>query len=204
MQSRLGLQELAQQITFSVYGLTGNPFRLQLSSIGKASEGGNSGGQQRLTAVTLGFLAERDTGHAIVVHLHSHNGHHEKTRTNIMRVLQLPSHHPASMDYRTLRIFRFDEEQKQRLQQPTVVTEQIIVAEQPFSTEIHYWGNPPQPAWFLLVNQDDIIAGQLLGLSLSELHLLLHNLSPINNRQDIINQYQRELDDYLRHLKQLH
>jgi|GEM_PF-2445017 hypothetical protein len=33
MQSRLGLQELAQQITFSVYGLTGNPFRLQLSSI---------------------------------------------------------------------------------------------------------------------------------------------------------------------------
>ena len=63
-----------------------------------------------------------------------------------------------------------------------------------FSGEIRYWTQPYQISRFFFADTETILSGFTFGPSYKELLSLLKGLVIINHRDDLLEQYQHELD----------
>jgi hypothetical protein len=90
---------------------------------------------------------------------------------------------------------------------PPLWTGECTIAGKVFAGEIRRWSYPPEfaqvlPAayqqreqtMFYLKGEETIVGGHVCGPSVDELLLLLRCLVVLNHRDDLLEQYQRELD----------
>jgi hypothetical protein len=192
------LHDIIKQSSFPVYGLEveGQDYNVFLSSIGQSSQS-NNGKYPRPTSVFLGFLEKENP--ATCINIYSHNGFDEKARESARQILQPLSPEQIRFDMRTLQTFGFQAKQKE-LGTPEIVQKRTEIGEEKFSTTIHYWKLSPQPAWFHLVGDKSILFGETLGISLELIEQLFQRLTVINDRLDLIQRYQLELDKYKQQL----
>ena len=201
MPINTNVKELVQQPIIPVYGVADSFLGLMLTSIGKSFRGGDTDEKQILTTITLGFSGKH-TGLATSLNLHSSNSGDRETRNQFLKMLQPHPHPHMSMDNRTLRLFQFDEDARKYIGQPTKRVEQItLINHHLFTLETHHWSLPPQPAWFLLQNKDELFFGDALGFTKDELFQVLQQCAIVNNREQTLHLYQQELDQHIKSIR---
>ncbi len=77
---------------------------------------------------------------------------------------------------------------------PSLWEGEIIIAGVTFSGTIHSWSQPQQLSLFRLKGEKTILSGHSFGLEYDNLLSLLKAAQPINEQDDVLAQYQRELD----------
>ncbi|QBD80394.1 hypothetical protein EPA93_32250 [Ktedonosporobacter rubrisoli] len=186
------LQTLVKQAKFPVYGLAGNPHNLTLHSIGTSWLPNE---QAILNSISLGFSID-DTPHPpIRVDLTSYYAQDEYTWSTFIQLV--PPHRPEfSLDHSALSSLQVPAKQRAHLGEPLVSIDQMSIASLTFSREIHHWPLPPLPAWFRLINEQSILFGEVLGLTRDELQSLLSSCIVVNERQDLLAQYQSEFQRF--------
>jgi hypothetical protein len=192
----MDVKQLVQQAFIPVYGIKGIMFDLHLTNIGKSSHREDKTDTQILANITLGFSGER-AGLATTFELHSYNNQNNELRRQTLKILEPHPYPLMNMDNKTLRHLGIKESTQQSFGQPVEVNEQIIVAEQTFIITLHYWNLTSLPAWFLLRNDNALISGQAKGLTKDELFYLLEQCVVVNNQEQLLHQYQQELEHYL-------
>lgn len=79
---------------------------------------------------------------------------------------------------------------------PQIVEQQFIIADLPFSGAIAYWSQPHQLAVYALTHEGTTLGGRITGkafrLSLPELRSLLEQLVIVNDRPELLAQYEAE------------
>ncbi len=198
MNFDMNVQAQIQQASISVYGITGNFFDLKLTGIGKSSRRESQGSPEIPISIMLSFSG-RHAG--LVLDLHSYNIYDSKSRHQTLKIGQPHPYPPLSMDNKTLQYFRLDGNAQKLLGLPTKIVEQIMVMEQVFTLEMHYWELVPHPAWFLLHNEEALVFGQTLGFVKDELFQLFQRLIVVNTYEQLIQQYQQELDRHISYLR---
>ncbi len=68
------------------------------------------------------------------------------------------------------------------------------IAQVAFIGEIRHWSQPYQLSQFFLSSKDTWLGGHAFGPSLQDLQQLLQAAVAVNHRDDLLAQYQRELD----------
>ena len=193
MAFNMDIRELVQQSMISVYGIKENFLSLKLITIGQSFVGGNESGGRTLSTILLGFSGVHN-GLVTLLDLHSCNSYDKETRRRTLRILQPHPYPSMNMDNRTLRFFGFDEHTQTLLGQSTKIVEQVAIADHFFALEMHHWEMLLRPAWFLLQNENELLFGQALGFTKDELFQILQRCIVVNSDEQVIQQYQQELD----------
>lgn len=139
-----------------------------------------------------------------LLHLYSCNNHDSRTRSQVLQMMESHSSSSQRMDTKTLRFFQIDETTQKSLGQPTKLVEHLTIMDQTVTAELHYWDHFPQPAWFLLQNEQTLFYGQALGFTREEIFRIFQQCIVVNDNEQTIQQYQKELDDHLSHLFDIH
>lgn len=171
-QPQISISLLMQAMPFPVYGLVGNPQDLAVCSVSREYAG------HRLTDVGLTFSSPRYPG----------------VREN----LELSSHDAKDQSV----IY-----QPMGQGEPPFWQGECTIDGRKFTGEIRRWAFPQEvaqqlppgysqggTAMFYLKGEETVLSGLVRGPSVEELSGLLQNLVVLNNRADLLEQYQRELD----------
>lgn len=180
-QHRVRLSELVHAVPFPVYGFVSNPLGLSVCSVSWGSAG------YRLT--TLGFIftsplyaSARDN-----FSLSSSDAKQEEIVYN-------PKDSSGNLNDRLFERYHLSDEERERAGSPSVREGNFTIADEIFSGEIRHWSQPYQLSMFHLKSEKTLLSGSAFGPSLEELIRLLEGLRIINHHDDLLAQYQRELD----------
>lgn len=171
-QQQLSFPALVQALPFPAYGLEGRPLDLSVCSVSWGSSG------YRLTSVGVTYSSQRYPQVREAVEIGSGDAHD-------LNVVHRPNSREA----------------------PPLWTGECTIDGKVFVGEIQRWSYPPEfarllPAafqqreqtGFYLKGEETIVGGRVCGPSVDELLTLLHGLVVLNHHTDLLEQYQRELD----------
>lgn len=91
--------------------------------------------------------------------------------------------------------YRLNEEEREQAGNPSTWEGGMIIDDVTFTGEILHWPHPYQLSHFRLKSEKALLSGHAFGPSLDELFHLLKGLRVINEQEDLLAQYQRELDE---------
>jgi hypothetical protein len=171
-QHQLSISALVHALSFPAYGLEGRPMDLSVCSVSL----GRSGYHLRHVGLTHSSPRYPQVREAVEI---------DSSDANDRSVVYRPNTREA----------------------PPLWTGACTIAGKVFSGEIRRWSFPPEmaqllpeahrqreQAMFSLKGKETILGGRFCGPSVDELLTLLHGLVVLNHRTDLLEQYQRELD----------
>jgi len=97
-------------------------------------------------------------------------------------------------DNKLFQHFHFSGEKRQEAGNPQILENTFTVGDNLFSGEIRYWSEPYQIAGFFLKQEKVILTGSAFGLTQSEILQLLEKLIIINDRTELLIQYESLLN----------
>jgi hypothetical protein len=180
--------ELVHTANFPVYGFVDHPFNLSIYSYGE----GWFGQERNLYNITLTFSSpqypeERDNFEMISSDAAVEN----QEGSGIIYTLR------DSVDpTRLFRRYRLTQEEQAQIGTPFIWKGELSITGDVFSTKILSWSRPRQFSLFLLKSQKAVLSGHASGPSYEELLQLLQGTQVINHRDDLLKQYQYEVDQH--------
>jgi hypothetical protein len=182
----IGLPEVMDRTAFPIYGLINNPCNLTLRNHGIGISY-----LSNLISVTLNFTAPRTSKHT-----------HKLTVISLDRAVEsLEREHmsfdlqyPSDKAHRLFRKYHVKEEESKQIEGLFAWSATVAIANMIFSVKVLSWEHL-QLSLFLLTSEKSIIIGDGYGLSYHELMHILEGFQIINDRKDVLQQYQRELKD---------
>lgn len=76
----------------------------------------------------------------------------------------------------------------------------MVIDGVPFTGEIRHWSQPYQLSLFRLTSAKTVLSGTARGPSQDEVFQLLKGLRGINEQEELLARYQREMDERIRQL----
>jgi hypothetical protein len=190
------IPETVHAALFPVYGLSGHPLDLSLSSHGLGiSHLGN------LIHVSLLFTSPRysnsypyshyfpKSGNFQIISVDAAAQHPEKEHM----VFELADPSNGQFFDNKIGVFgqhHFSEEEQKQAGGPIVWKKTLRLANAIFSGKILHWRRPLRASAFLLKSAETILIGDAYGPSDEELMQLLEGLQVINHQDDLLGQYQ--------------
>jgi hypothetical protein len=178
--------ELVHTANFPVYGFADHPFNFSIYSYGEGWFGKN----RKLYSITFAFSSpyypeERDnfemTSSDATVENQEGSGIIYKLRDSI---------DPT----RLFRRYRLTQEEQAQIGTPFIWNGELSITDAVFSAKILSWSRPRQFSLFLLKSEKAVLSGHASGPSYEELLQLLQSSQAINHRDDLLEQYQYEVD----------
>lgn len=94
-----------------------------------------------------------------------------------------------------LRTYQFSEEEQRQAGGPMIWEGTLSIANVAFVGKMFHWRSPLRASAFLLKSEKAILCGNAYGPSDEELMQLLEGLQIINHQDDVLRQYQHELEN---------
>ena len=179
------IAELVHEAPFPVYGLIDSPLELAVCSVSWGST------NARRTSIGLTFSSPRYPERRENVTLDSFDAYQSGVVYNPKDASGNPF---FDLDARLFEAYRLSDEVRKQAGSPQVVEGTFTIAEVGFTGEIHYWAGPHQLCGFFFTNEETLLSGSTFGPSLQDLLQLLKGAIVINQQNDLLVQYQRELD----------
>jgi hypothetical protein len=180
---RIQISKLISRAEFPVYGLIDRPFSLSLYSL--SVWGFSNDFQLRI----IGFVFS-NSPYATVEIRASHARWYDPSID--WQVLDRDSAlHPNTNLFKR---YHFSEEEQLQAGEPSTWMGEITIEGVPFTGEFRYWLDPYRLQLFYLKSDETILDGNAHGLSFEELFSLLKGLEALNERNDVLIQYQDEMN----------
>lgn len=184
-QRRVRLSELVHAVPFPVYGLVSNPLGLSACSVSWGSTG------YRLTAI--GFIFSSPL-YAPVRDNFSLSSLDAKQGEIVSNPMDTSGNPFFDLNDRLFERYHLSDEERRRAGSPSIWEGEFVIAGEGFSGEMRHWSQPYQLSLFHLESEQTLLSGSAFGPSQEELLRLLEGLRIINHHDDVLAQYQRELD----------
>lgn len=184
-QHRVRLSELVHAVAFPVYGLVSNPLGLSVCSVSWGSAG------YRLTAIGFIFSSPLYAPVRDNFSLSSSDAKHGGT---VYNPRDASGNLFFDLNDRLFERYQLSDKERGRAGSPSIWEGEFPIAEVVFSGEIRHWSQPYQLSLFHFESEKTHLNGSAFGLSQEELLRLLEGLRIINHSDDLLAQYQRELD----------
>jgi hypothetical protein len=179
------IPELVHEAPFSVYGLIDSPLELAVCSVSWGSA------NAQCTSIGLTFSSPRYSERRENITIHSIDAH----QSGIVYNPKDASGNPLfDLDAQLFEMYRLSDDVRKQARSPQVVEGTFPIADVVFTGEIHYWSRPHQLSWFHLTSDETLLDGSTFGPSLQDLLQLLKEAVIINHHDDLLVQYQQELD----------
>lgn len=185
---RLLIANLLQEGSFPVYGLVNNPLDLTLQGVGWSG-----GGSSQVGSISLHFSSLRYT---------STDSHFDLTsgQANQPGIYSPPENDEAMArqfdQHLFFSLYAFNERARQEpIAEPVIWRGEVLIEGETFSGFIRAWSEPEAIARFQFASGDMMLSGQTRGPLLDEVQQLIKGLAVINQRDDLLAQYQRETDE---------
>ena len=182
---RISIPQLVREAPFPVYGLVGNPLELAVCSVSWGSS------NMRRTSVGFTYSSPRYSEVRENVTIDSLDAHQSGIVYNPKDASGSPL---FDLDARLFEMYRLSDDVRKLAGSPQVVEGTFPIAEVVFTGEIRYWSRPYQLTSFHLTSDETLLGGSTFGPSLQDLLQLLKEAVIINQYDDLLVQYQQELD----------
>lgn len=180
---RLLIRELVRLIPFSLYGPIDNPCGLDLKSTGWSGRVTDD-----ITSVNLSFKStDPENSFDLINSRANQRSVYQPSENDEQYILDLDEH--------LFQSHHLSDIQREQVGPPTVWRGELHIAEEVFSGEIRSWSHPYQLARFTCKNERIILSGLTSGLTQDQLIQVLKDLKIINQREDTLAHYQREIDE---------
>ncbi len=178
--------ELVHTANFPVYGFADHPFNLSIYSYGE----GCFGQERKLYNITFTFSSplypeERDNFELV-----SSDATVENVEGSGIIYTLRDSVDPT----RLFRRYRLNQEEQAHIGAPFIWEGELSITDDVFSAKILSWSRPRQFSLFLLKSGKAVLSGHASGPSYEELLKLLQDSQVINHRDDLLGQYQYEVN----------
>ena len=192
----INLQALVQRASWPVYGIIGHPHGLTIHNHYQQEIGPH----KRLVSVGFSFTSPRETETYIDLTLYSANAREKELQQGLdfsARSSWTEPHIARDLDINLFRQYGFADQLHVYLNRLHKDEIPLLINGLPFLCEIRYWKRPYHLARFQLVSDTVILAGTAFGLPLEILLQLLRQTTILNQRNDILMQYQHDLQKSL-------
>jgi hypothetical protein len=181
----INIPQLIREAPFPVYGLVGNPLELAVCSVSWGSS------NTRRTSVGFTYSSPRYPDERDAIEIDSLDAH----QSGIVYNPKDASGNPLfDLDAQLFQRYHLSDNVRKQAGSPQVVEGTWTIAQVAFTGEIRHWSQPHQLSRFFLTSQDTWLGGYAFGPSLQDLLQLLQAAVAVNHRDDLLAQYQRELD----------
>jgi len=164
------IPELLHEISFPVYGFTGNPFGLHVCGLSYGMSG------QQISNIGFTYSSPRYTIEEDAIKIDS-----SPSDSEVFESYGLSAEGYLVEDYLALG-------------NPRLASSSWTIEEVSFEAEIRYWSRPYKVSRFHLKSKQSLLSGHSIGVPLTDLRKLLQSLVVINRHEDLLVQYQDELD----------
>ena len=193
----LNLPQIIHSVRFPVYGfINSEEFSIRSLSIGRFGE------PLVLNSVSLTFSSSRYPGEHNTIDISSiYKEIQQQGHGKILYDLQDPSEGPLfSFDTYVFEHYHLDEKERIQAGPPLVWEGTLSIDNVDFSAKVRFWSSPYLISLFLLKAEKTVLSGYAHGPSYDELLHLLQSLQIINHRDELIELYQRRLDQETKEL----
>lgn len=181
----ISIPQLVREASFPIYGFVGNPLELAVCSV--------SWGRSNTKCTSIGFTYssprypdERDAIEISSIDVHA---------SSIVYNPKDATGNPLfDLDAQLFQRYRLSDNVRKQAGSPHMVESTWTIEQVIFTSEIQYWSQPHQLSRFFLISKDTWFSGCALGPSLHDLLQMLQTAVVVNYRDDLLAQYQRELD----------
>ena len=176
------ISKAVQAASFSCYGLSGNPFSLRVCHASFPI----SLPDAQIRRVTFSYATPT-----------------ADQRRSKFEVSSLPAQsgqfvgwepHPLSCE---LLLYGLEAEEA-TFASPQEIQDKVVISDTPFSLQMRLWEQPHQLAQFYLERGETTLFGRTFALSLYEIAYLLKHLAKLNDRAQLLEQYQAEWQQSLK------
>jgi hypothetical protein len=175
------ISKAVQAASFSCYGLSGNPFSLRVCHASFPI----SLPDAQIRRVTFSYATPT-----------------ADQRRSKVEVSSLPAQsacvgwepHPLSYE---LLLYGLEAEEA-TFASPQEIQDKVVISDTPFSLRMRLWEQPHQLAQFYLERGETTLFGRTFALSLYEIAYLLKHLAKLNDRAQLLEQYQAEWQQSLK------
>ncbi len=184
--------EIIHQAQFPVYGLVDHPLDLVVCSYEV------NGFHNRYSAIGFGYSSFRYPQARVNVSIVSLSPHREGI---VYDAKDAAGKLLRDGDAELFDTYQLSHEVRKQAGNPKIFSKTLSIAETIFTGEIRYWSHPHQLSRSFLTSEETLLAVSTFGPSLEELLQLLQATTVINSLEDLLAQYQQELDQEGERLK---
>lgn len=185
---RLLIAQFVGLVPFPLYGPIDNPLGLVLTSTGWSGRSSDDIGSLDLSFRRPRF-PDTSAGHTLTIRTsRAHQHGIEPPPDNDERFLR-------HLDASIFPSSRLNDSPQEQAGQPAIWRGELLIDTDTFTGSIRSWSQPYQLARFPRKNEQTILSGHTCGPSRDELLQLLAHLHLLNQHEETLAQYQRELDE---------
>ncbi len=184
-QGQVSIPKLIQAATMPIYGVIGSPFGLTVRSFNWGHAG------YRLVSVGFTFALPTFADARASFSITSFDS---RERSIAWEPVDSSGNPLINENARLFESYHLNSEERAAAGSPQLVENDFTIAGVLFSGELRYWSQPYPLFGFFLKHEEAILVGSAFGLSQQDVMQLLEQLIILNNRAELLAQYQTELE----------